>query len=173
MEVFNILKSLHIIFIVTWFAGLFYAVRLFIYHTETKEKTSPEKEILQAQYKIMTKRLWTIITWPSAIITLILATLLLTSTLGLTYLRQPWMHIKLFFVVLLYVYQFMSHKLYKQLQNNDIRYTSGQLRIWNEVATIILFSVVFLVVLKTTIGWIFGVTGIIGVMILLMMGIKL
>jgi len=173
MELFNTLKSLHIIFIVTWFAGLFYVVRLFIYHTETKEKKSPEKEILQAQYKIMTKRLWTIITWPSAIITLVLATFLLTSTLGLTYLKQPWMHIKLGFVVLLYVYQFMSHKLYKQLQNNEIRYTSGQLRIWNEIATIILFSVVFLVVLKTTIGWIFGVSGIIGLMILLMLGIKL
>ena len=67
----------------------------------------------------------------------------------------------------------MSHKLYKQLQNNDIRYTSSQLRIWNEVATIILFSVVFLVVLKTAIGWVFGVTGILGLMIVLMIGIKL
>jgi len=173
MEYFGALKSLHIIFIVTWFAGLFYAVRLFIYHSETKDKESPEKEILQAQYKIMTKRLWTIITWPSAIITLILAILLLSSELGMVYLKQPWMHIKLGFVVLLYAYQFMSHKLYKQLQNNEIKYSSGQLRLWNEVATIILFSVVFLVVLKTTIGWVFGVTGILGLMIFLMLGIKL
>lgn len=173
MEYFGVIKSLHIIFIVTWFAGLFYGVRLFIYHTETKEKPSPEKEILQTQYKLMTKRLWTIIAWPSAIITLVLATLILTSQVGLVYLKQPWMHIKLFFVLLLYIYQFMSHKLYKQLQNNDIRYTTNQLRIWNEVATIILFSVVFLVVLKTTIGWVFGVTGILGLMIFLMMGIKL
>jgi putative membrane protein len=173
MDYFGTLKSLHIIFIVTWFAGLFYAVRLFIYHTETKEKESPEKEILQDQYKIMTKRLWTIITWPSAIITLLLATLLLLSPTGMVFLKQPWMHIKLLFVVLLYVYQFMSHKLYKQLQNNEIKYSSFQLRIWNELATIILFSVVFLVVLKTTIGWVFGVTGIVGLMIFLMMGIKL
>ncbi len=173
MDYFGTIKSLHIIFIVTWFAGLFYAIRLFIYQTETKEKGSPEKEILQAQYKIMSKRLWTIITWPSAIITLILATLLLLSPAGLVFLKQPWMHIKLLFVLLLYIYQFMSHKLYRQLQNNDIRYTSGQLRMWNEVATIILFSVVFLVVLKTTMGWVFGVTGIVGLMIFLMLGIKL
>ena len=173
MEYYSTIKALHIIFIVTWFAGLFYAVRLFIYHTETKEKPSPEKEILQNQYKIMTKRLWTIITWPSAIITLVLATLLLMSPAGLVFLKQPWMWIKLLFVLLLYVYQFMSHKLYKQLQNNTIKYTSSQLRLWNEVATIILFSVVFLVVLKTTIGWVFGVTGILGLMILLMLGIKL
>jgi len=173
MDYFGTIKSLHIIFIVTWFAGLFYAIRLFIYHTETKEKSSPEKEILQAQYKLMTKRLWTIITWPSAIITLVLATLLLMSPTGLVFLKQPWMHIKLVFVLLLYIYQFISHKLYKQLQNDEIKYTSSQLRIWNEVATIILFSVVFLVVLKTTMGWFFGVTGILGLMILLMLGIKL
>ena len=173
MEYYSYIKALHIIFIVTWFAGLFYVVRLFIYHSETKDMNSPEKEILQNQYKIMTKRLWTIITWPSAIITLILATLLLLTPVGQTYLTQPWMWIKLSFVALLYGYHFACHSLYKQLQNNEIKYTSSQLRLWNEVATIILFSVVFLVVLKTTIGWVFGVTGILGLMIFLMLGIKI
>lgn len=172
MEYYAYIKALHIIFIVTWFAGLFYVVRLFIYHSETLEKSSPEKEILQNQYKLMTKRLWTIITWPSAIITLILATLLLSTPLGNSYLHQPWMWIKLSFVVLLYAYHFASHIIYKQLQKNEIKYTSSQLRIWNEVATIILFSVVFLVVLKTTLGWVFGVTSILGLMIFLMLGIK-
>jgi len=173
MEYYNTLKALHIIFIVTWFAGLFYAVRLFIYHSETSSKPSPEKEILQKQYQLMTKRLWTIITWPSAIITLILATILLLTPAGLHFLKQPWMHIKLTFVLLLYVYMFLSHIVYKQLQRNELKYTSSQLRIWNEVATIILFSVVFLVVLKTTLGWVFGVSGIIGLMVVLMLGIKL
>jgi putative membrane protein len=173
MEYYSYIKALHIIFIVTWFAGLFYVVRLFIYHSETKDKGFPEKEILQNQYKLMTKRLWNIITWPSAIITLILATLLLSTPLGHTYLHQPWMWIKLGFVVLLYGYHFACHSIYKQLQKNQLKYTSNQLRIWNEVATIILFSIVFLVVLKNTIGWIFGVTGIMGLMILLMMGIKI
>lgn len=173
MSYYDTLKALHIIFVVTWFAGLFYVVRLFIYHAETKDLAVTEKEILQKQYKLMTKRLWTIITWPSAIITLVLATLILTTPLGLNWLKQPWMHIKLGFVVLLYVYHILCHVIYKQLQNDTIKYSSTQLRIWNEVATIILFSVVFLVVLKTTIGWVFGVTGIMGLMILLMLGIKL
>ena len=173
MEYYNTLKALHIIFVVTWFAGLFYVVRLFIYHAETKDLGVKEREILQKQYKLMAKRLWAIITWPSAIITLVLATLILTTPLGSNWLKQPWMHIKLGFVVLLYVYHFLCHVIYKQLQNDIIKYNSNQLRIWNEGATIILFSVVFLVVLKTTIGWVFGVTGIMCLMIFLMLGIKL
>lgn len=173
MNYYDSLKALHIIFVVTWFAGLFYVVRLFIYHAETKAMPSQEKAVLQKQYKIMTKRLWTIITWPSAIITLVLAILILSTPLGSTWLKQSWMHIKLGFVVLLYAYHFLCHTIYKQLQNNNIKYSSNQLRIWNEVATIILFSIVFLVVLKTTIGWVFGVAGILGLMIFLMLGIKL
>ena len=173
LEYYNYIKALHIIFVVTWFAGLFYIVRLFIYHSETKNMTGPEQQILQKQYALMSKRLWTIITWPSAIITFVLAILLLSSPIGKAYLQEGWMHIKLVFVVLLYIYHFLCQKLYKQLQNNDIRFTSSQLRIWNEVATIILFSVVFLVVLKSTINWVFGVVGIIGLMIFLMLGIRL
>jgi putative membrane protein len=173
MDYYYTLKALHIIFVVTWFAGLFYVVRLFIYHTETKEMGSPEKEILQKQYKIMTKRLWTIIAWPSAIITLILADLILTSEIGKVWMKQPWMHIKLTFVLVLYIYHFLCHVIYRQLQKDNIKYSSTQLRIWNEIATIILFSIVFLVVLKSTKDWIFGVSGIVGLMVLLMLGIKL
>ena len=172
-EYYSYFKALHIIFIVTWFAGLFYAVRLFIYHTETLNRPSPEKEILQKEYAIITKKLWYIIAWPSAIITLILATFLLLTPIGAAYLKQGWMHIKLVFVVLLYGYHILCHILFKQLQKNEIRFKSGQLRLWNEIATLILFSVVFIVVLKNTISWIFGVSGILGLMILLMLGIKI
>ncbi len=172
-EYYNYIKALHIIFVVTWFAGLFYVVRLFIYHTETKQKSEPERGILQQQYMIMSKRLWTIIAWPSAIITLILGAIILSTPVGMAYLEQGWMHIKLSFVLLLYVYHFLCHKLYQQLQKNDIRYSSGQLRLWNEIATLILFSVVFLVVLKSTISWVFGVVGILGLMIFLMLGIRI
>src|SRR5437667_12189095 len=68
MELYNYIKSLHLIFVITWFAGLFYIVRLFVYQIEANDKPSPEKEILQKQYKIMTYRLWYIITWPSAVL---------------------------------------------------------------------------------------------------------
>lgn len=165
------LKALHIIFVVTWFAGLFYIVRLFIYHAETKDKPEPEKSILQKQYKLMSKRLWLIITWPSAILTSFFAFWMLYTTP--TYLEMPWMQVKLGFVALLYAYHLACHNIYNQLQKDNIKYSSKQLRIFNEVATIILFSVVFLVVLKSAVNWIYGVLGIVLFSILLMLGIKL
>jgi len=164
------LKALHIIFVVTWFAGLFYMVRLFIYHVEANEMEEPKKSILQNQYKIMSKRLWYIITWPSAIIVLITATLLLVK--NPVWLQQNWMMVKLAMVALLYLYHYKSHLIFKDLQQNIVKYSSQQLRLWNEVATILLFSIVFLVVLKNSFNWIFGVVGIFALGIILMILIK-
>lgn len=164
------LKALHIIFVVTWFAGLFYMVRLFIYHVEANEMKEPKKSILQNQYKIMSKRLWYIITWPSAIIVLITASLLLVK--NPVWLQQNWMMIKLAMVALLYLYHYKSHLIFKDLQQNIVKYSSQQLRLWNEVATILLFSIVFLVVLKNSFNWIFGVVGIFALGIILMILIK-
>jgi putative membrane protein len=171
MEYYNYLKSLHLIFVITWFAGLFYIVRLFVYQIEASQKPSPEKEILQKQYKIMTSRLWYIITWPSAILASIFAFLLLYLMPG--WLQQPWMHVKLGFVFLLYLYHLKCHQIYLQLQKDEIRHTSNFMRMWNEGATIILFSVVFLVILKNAIDWIFGVIGIISLSIILTLGFKI
>lgn len=167
---FLYLKALHIIFIVTWFAGLFYIVRLFIYHVEAEKKDEPAKSILQTQYKLMEKRLWYIITWPSAILTAIFACWMLY--ISPAFLKMPWMHVKLSFVLALYIYHFYCHKIYKQLQRNEINYSPSKLRLINEAPTIILFAVVFLVVLKSTINWIWGVAGIILFGILLMLGIR-
>ncbi|MCB0409706.1 MAG: CopD family protein [Flavobacteriales bacterium] len=167
------LKALHIIFVVTWFAGLFYIVRLFIYHVEAEDEDENAKVILQKQYKLMSKRLWYGITWPSAILTAIFATWLLFGTdVGRAYLLSPWMHIKLTFVVALYVYHFLCHRLFVQLQRNEIKYSSFKLRIWNEVATVLLFAIVFLVVLKNEIGWFWGIAGLLLFSILLMLGIR-
>lgn len=165
------LKALHIIFIVTWFAGLFYIVRLFIYHVEAEDEDDNAKAILQKQYKIMSRRLWYGITWPSAILTLVFATWLLSTNFSF-YMSQPWMHIKLTFVVALYLYHFACQRIFSQLQKNEIKYSSFKLRIWNEVATVLLFAIVFLVVLKNEIGWFWGVVGLLLFSILLMMGIK-
>ena len=174
MEYYNYLKSLHLIFVTTWFAGLFYIVRLFVYQIEAAQKPSPEKEILQKQYKIMTYRLWYIITWPSAFLASIFAFWMLFFTeVGKVWLTQPWMHVKLAFVFLLYLYHLKCHQIFKQLQNNEVKHTSSFFRIWNEGATIILFAVVFLVILKNAINWIFGVVGILTFSILLMLGFKL
>jgi len=171
MEYYNYIKSLHLIFVVTWFAGLFYIPRLFIYHIEASEKASPEKEILTKQLKLMTKRLWYIITWPSAVLCTLFAIWLLILMPG--WLQQPWMHVKLAFVLLLFFYHGRNHLIFKQLQRDEVKYTSRYMRIWNEVATLVLFAVVFLVVLKSAINWIFGVVGILVLGILLMLGIRL
>jgi len=165
------LKSLHIIFVTTWFAGLFYIVRLFIYYKEAEEKPEIEKNILLKQYALMIKRLWYIITWPSAVLTVIFATWMLF--IQPAWLREPWMHIKLTFVLLLFLYHWSCQMIFNQIDKGYLKYSSNSLRIWNEVSTIILFACVFLVVLKSTFGWIFGVVGIFGVAIFLMLGIKI
>ncbi len=165
---FQYLKSLHIIFVVTWFAGLFYIVRLFVYFSETVGKPEPEKSILQGQYKIMQKRLWYGITWPSAIITLILGTSLIFQ-----YGTVPdWLWVKLGFVLGLFLYHLSCHAIFSQQQQNIVRYNSGQLRIYNELATIFLFAIVFIVVLKNSFSWIYGILGVLALAIILMLGIR-
>lgn len=171
MEYYNYIKSLHLIFVITWFAGLFYIPRLFIYHIEAQDKDSTEREILSNQFKIMTKRLWFIITWPSAILATLFAIILLI--LQPVWLQQDWMHVKLAFVLLLFVYHFKCHQIFKQLQRNVFKWSSNQMRLFNEGSTLILFSVVFLVILKNSLNWIFGVAGIFVLGILLMLGIKI
>ena len=165
------LKALHIIFIITWFAGLFYIVRLFIYTTEALEKEEPEKSILSKQLNLMTRRLWYIITWPSAIITLIFGTSLII--LQPDWLRLPFMHIKLSFVLLLYVYHFLCHYIFKQLQAGLHKYSSQQLRVWNEFSTILLVAIVFLIVVKNQLSWLWGTIGIIIFAVLLMLAIRI
>ncbi len=170
MEYYNYIKSLHLIFVITWFAGLFYIVRLFVYQIEASEKTSPEREILQKQYKIMTYRLWYIITWPSAVLATIFALTLLH--LNPAFLEMPWMQVKLGFVVALFFYHFKCQSIYKELQNDQVKYSSNFMRLWNEGATIILFAVVFLVILKNAINWIFGVVGIVLFSVIIMLGFQ-
>jgi len=171
IEYYNYIKALHLIFVITWFAGLFYIVRLFIYQIEASQKPSPDKEILGKQLAIMANRLWNIITWPSAILTLIFAGTLLYLNQGL--LHAPWMHVKLGFVVLLYLYQLKCHQIYKQLQRGEVKYSSNFMRLFNEGATIILFSIVFLVIVRHQLNWIFGVLGIISFSVILMILVKI
>lgn len=165
------IKALHIIFVITWFAGLFYIVRLFVYHAEAEKKEEPAKSILQNQYKIMSKRLWYIITWPSAILASFFAFVMLY--LLPEFLTQAWMWVKLSFVFLLYLYQWGCHSIYRQLQNDIVKYSASKMRIWNEGATIILFSVVFLVELQNGINWIWGLVGLFVFAFVLLFFIKL
>jgi putative membrane protein len=170
------LKALHIIFIVTWFAGLFYFPRLFIYNTEANDKPAVIKEALQEQFLIMMKRLWYGITWPSAILTLVFGLLVLFKGGWAGILFEPsgrWMLIKLIFVLFLYLYHFSLHKIYLQQSKGIFRYTSQQLRIWNEVATIFLIAIVMLVVVKQNMSFVWGLVGLFLFIIVLMSAIRI
>ena len=171
MEYYNYIKSLHLIFVVTWFAGLFYEPRLFIYHIEASKKISPAKEILENQLKIMSRRLWYIIAWPSAILATMFAIWLLVLMPGLLY--QSWMLVKIVFIFLLYAYHLKTHQMFLELQRDEIRYSSNFMRIWNEGATLFLFAIVFLAIVKSAIHWVFMVLGTFGLIVLLMVAIKL
>lgn len=164
------IKALHIIFVVTWFAGLFYIFRLFVYHAEAFEKETLEKEILIKQYKIMEWRLWYIITWPSAILTLIFGVALLYFNSG--YLTQPWMILKLFFVVCLFAYQILGQRIFKNLYHDIRTYKAYHMRMLNEVSTLVLIAVVFLVVRKDELSWVWGVLGILGIGLILTYAIR-
>jgi putative membrane protein len=164
-------KALHIIFVVSWFAGLFYMPRLFVYHTEAKDKPSPEREILLAQFTKMEKLLWNAIMTPASWLTLIFGFIMLYITPA--WLDQGWMQLKLLFVAGLLVYHFFTRKILLELRQGIFRYSSFQLRLFNEVATIFLFSIVFLVVLKNTVDWLWGVLGLIIFAVMIMSAVRI
>jgi protoporphyrinogen IX oxidase len=164
-------KSLHVIFVVTWFAYLFYIVRLFVYQTEANEKEEPERTILIEQLKIMSKRLSLIIGWPSAILSLIFGSAILFIIPDL--LEQKWFQIKLGLVAGLFIYHFILHFKYKELQKDIYKYSSAKLRILNEVSTIFLFTIIFLVIYKSLFNLTYFVIGAFILMLLLYLGIIL
>lgn len=169
------LKALHIIFIVTWFAGLFYMPRLFIYATEAGAREEAEKRALREQFGVMMRRLWYGITWPSAVLTLVLGPTVLVSGGWDKTLLQPegrWLLVKLLFVVLLYAYHFSLHAIVKQQSAGVYRYTSQQLRVWNELATIFLVAIVMLAVVKQSMSFVWGLAGLILFVVLLMSAIR-
>lgn len=162
-------KALHIIFIVTWFSGMFYIVRLFIYHAEANEKPEPDRTILSHQFGIMSKRLWYGITWPSAVLTLILG-----PWMWYLYGRlDNWLAIKLGFVVGLYAYHYTLHVIFRQQAAGIFKFSSQKLRVWNEVATIFLVAIVMLATVKQGMSLAWGLGGLVAFVIVLMSAIKM
>ncbi|MBL7858029.1 MAG: CopD family protein [Cyclobacteriaceae bacterium] len=168
---FLYLKAVHIIFVVTWFAGLFYMPRLYVYIIEAYEKSEPEKSILLKQLLLMASRLWYGITWPSALITLGIGTSILIHQPE--WLLLTFMQIKIALVVLLYGYHFSLQVLMNQLKKGVLRYSSQKMRAWNEVATLFLISIVFLIVMKSALSMAWGLIGLIVVTGLILAGIKI
>ncbi len=168
---FLVFKSLHIIFMVSWFAGLFYMVRLFIYFLEAEKETKEAQTILRSQYQIMQKKLWYIITWPAMMLTLVFGIWMLF--IKPEFLESSYMHIKLIFIFLLIIYHLLCHHIFLLQKNNVCRYTSNQLRIWNEIATLLLVSIVFIIIFKHNLNWVYGTIGFVLFGLLLILGIRM
>lgn len=153
------LKAIHIVFIVTWFAALFYIVRLFIYTAEAQKREEPEKKILTDQLQIMQRRLWYIIGWPGMAGSLVFGSWMLFKNMAL--LTLPWMWLKLIAVGLLFLYHVQCQRIYNQQSSGIFKFSSFKLRLFNELATILLVAIVFLVVVKSTSGLLWGIFGLI------------
>jgi putative membrane protein len=164
-------KAVHIIFVVSWMAGLFYSVRLFIYHTEANDRPELEKNILQKEFEKIEGRLWNIITIPAMVLTVLAGATMLYLNPAL--LSASWMHVKLGFVALLLIYHFICQNIMKQLRNGIFKYSSNQLRLWNEVATILLVAIVFTVILKSAVDWVYGLVGLIAFSVIIMTAVKI
>jgi protoporphyrinogen IX oxidase len=139
-------KAFHIIGVVVWFAGLFYLVRLFIYHVEANEQPEPARSILKNQYQIMEKRLYRIITTPGMLVTVAMAVGLLTTEPDI--LKSSWLHVKLGLVAVLLAYHHYCGRLMKKLAADECNWTSKQLRALNEAPTLLLVVIVMLAVFK-------------------------
>ncbi len=138
----NWLKALHVIFMVTWFAGLFYLPRLFVYHSQEQNKAS------FALFEVMEKRLFTIMTI-GAVFTIIFGFATMLSN-PVYYLSAGWMHAKLGLVVLLCGYHVWCWSLMQKLKTGRNLYSHKWYRYFNEAPTLALFGIVVLVLVKPT-----------------------
>ncbi|MDI1352955.1 MAG: CopD family protein [bacterium] len=134
-------KAFHIIAVVAWFAGLFYLPRLFVYHADVKDVISTER------FKIMERRLYYGIMWPAAITTTILGVWLLSYNLQY-YMRAGWMHAKLIFVIILWIYHLFSGHYCRLFSHEKNIKSAYFFRCFNEIPTLLLIAIVILVVAK-------------------------
>ncbi len=149
MDAYAWAKALHLVSVVSLFAGLFYLVRLFIYHVEALDRPEQERSVLVPQYILMEKRLMFAIVNPALIGTTVFGLWLMSILQAWT---QPWFQMKLFFLLLLFTYHGFCSRIRRQLAKGTSKWSSRSLRIWNEVATVLLFAIVFTAVFKQPLG---------------------
>lgn len=167
---FLYIKAIHIIFVVSWFAALFYIVRLFIYATEAQSRDDIAKSVLTIQLLFMQRKLWYIIGWPAMIGTFIFGWWMIFLNMGY-YFSAPWMWLKLVAVTLLTLYHLQCQRILSQQNKGIFKYSSFKLRLWNELATLFLVAIVFLVVVKSTSSLVWGVLGLFGFAGILMLAV--
>lgn len=173
---YTIIKALHIIFMVSYFAGIFYLVRIFVYYKDTDAFAEEKKKILREQYIFMARRLWNIITVPAGVIMTVCGLVMIFLNSGL--MKMPWFHLKLTFLVGLAFFHYWAWKklnLIKKLNGETLLTSNVKLRQINEIATFILFLVVFTVILKSQVieYWWQLITGFFVLVFLIMMTVKL
>ena len=166
-----VLKTIHLIAVVCWFAGLFYMGRLFIYHKEAELKDKNTKNILQNQFKLMANRLMNIITWPATVISSFFGFYMLYQNPIL--IELDWMKVKLVIVSISIIYTVLTQVILNQLNKNEIELGDFYLRIWNEGATLLLISIISLAVIKTSVSWINAVLIFVLITLILLILIRL
>lgn len=161
---YNFLKALHIIGFVSWFAGIFYIVRLFVYHREAWDRKDEAGSILRKQYELMEGRLLNIIQTPAMIMTLIggIGMLLINPR----WLSMPWLHVKLTLVLVLILYHFSCYRQMKKLRISPTGISSFGYRLYNEMPTLLLIAIVMLAVWKNLNGLWLGLGLLLGLGIL-------
>ena len=141
MNLYLLFKSLHLIAVISWMAGLLYLPRIFVYHSEASHET--QKDV----FKTMERKLYNYIMMPAMLLSWLFGVLLIHS-LGFTVFAELWMQIKTVLVIILTFYHFLLGKYLNDFAIDSSKKTSKFFRIMNEVPTIILIVVVFVVVFK-------------------------
>ncbi|ACY13025.1 CopD family protein [Haliangium ochraceum] len=168
---YAVTKALHIIGFVSWFAALFYIPRLFIYDVEAEQREPAARVAIQEQLRMMQRRLWYAIAWPAMIFTVVFG-LWTAVPYFLSDVPIGWLHVKLTLILALVIYHLMCGKIRKQLAAGTSRWTSSGLRVWNEVATLLLVAIVFLAVMKNTFDMVKGMVGLFLFAVALMIAIR-
>jgi len=158
MNAFPWALALHLVSVVSLFAGLLYVVRLFIYHVEALEKPEPERSVLVPQYILMEKRLWYAIVNPALVGTTVFGLWLMWMIHAWTF---PWFRVKLALVLLLFGYQGICGRIRRELAAGRYKGSARTLRLWNEAATVLLFTIVFTVVFRRPMGAVYGLIAVV------------
>lgn len=151
-------KAFHIIGAVAWFAGLFYLVRILVYLREAQDKPADEKKVMLPQLSLMANRAYKIICNPAMMITWTCGIAMLV--LNTAYLQQGWLHVKLLLLVGLTVYHLFCKKWIRQLEAGENPVSSFQLRLLNEVPTLMLVAIVLLAVVRNSLNVFYLMLGI-------------
>lgn len=157
LNTWPLLKALHLIAMVTYFAGTFHIVRVFVAHREALGKWEPDRGILHKQFTSLERRALYYLIWPSLIAVVFLGLWLLLQQPAL--LKEPFMLAKLGVVALLIGYHFLVQGLYSQLRKGELKWSALQLQLFAQGATLLLFALVVLVLLRDRLGWVWGSVG--------------